>query len=462
MSSIIPGRTLTAGILQAAIDDAATRAVAAIAPPPPATVAGAAVPRRLIATQQLNGNNSSWSADSHSDDQTFHEIRTVIGRPGWYRLRFFRDKATGTCTVAGALIAATASAASPINPVDEAGAAATWFPVTFNSAGVPVSLLDQLTTALTTSVTPVLTRQLNAPPLNAASYAGEDVADWRKQNGITYSDWIHVPPFRRTDGGSHGLIMIRVKFTGDVRPAYAVGVGYDDVAAGRFVKSYVNAGDCVTTPGAFTSTTRQTLALGLALEYIPETPVIQVALTGDSTQAPVLSHVAHACIQLSTASLPIEWCTTAKGGLSAPEYADTFRAIQNTVNPSIMFLEMWSPNAGKTLSTTELGWAKNMQIAADVMAAGGVPVLMTPPPCPGRLSNASEEAVRLLIRDRCLRARDAGMRVMDLDGLMSAGGSPVATIKPEYSTDGIHPTPEGQVLIAANATVPMLRSILNI
>lgn len=461
MTGIIPRRTLTAAILNTAIQDEIARQLAVIVTPPAAEVEATA-PRRLIATQQINGNDSVWTSDVHSDDQTFHELRTVLGAPGWYRLRFFRDKTTDTCTVAGALIAATASAASPINPVDEAGAAAPWYPVTFNNAGAPVSLLDQLTTALTTEVTPVLTRQLNGPPLNAASFAESVEAYFRKQNGVTWSDWIHVPPYRRTDGGAHGLIMIRVKFTGDVRPGRAVGTTYDDVGNGRFVKSYVNAGDCVTTPGAFVSTTRSTLAIGLAVEYIPETPVIQVGLTGDSTQAPVLSHVAHACLELSTAAMPLEWCTTAKGGLSAAEYADTFRVVQRAVNPSIMFLEMWSPNAGSGLEATELGWAKNMQIAADVLAAGGVPVLMTPPPCPGRLTTAGQEAIRLMIRDRCLRARDAGMRVMDLDGLMSAGGSPVATIKPEYSTDGIHPTDEGQILIAVNATIPMLRSILNI
>jgi hypothetical protein len=218
----------------------------------------------------------------------------------------------------------------------------------------------------------------------------------------------------------------------------------------------------VATPGSFVSTSQATISAGLTIQYIPQSPSIQIASTGDSTMTPSLNHVALSAFQLSSTAMPIEYCSTAKGGLSAVEYADQFRQLQPAVDPSIMFLEMWSPNGGAGLAAAELGWAMNMQIAADVLRAGGVPVLIAPYPCPGRITTAAQEAVRLSIVARCLAARDAGMRVMDLNALMSAGESPVATIKPAYSTDGVHPTLDGHELIAAQATVPMLRSILNI
>lgn len=460
--TLYPKQRLTAAKAQSAIDAAVAAAMAGYAPPtPPPSNTVSAAPRRLLLTQRSAGfrglDNPGVSAD-----QTFHDVRTLPGgASGWIRLVFFYDIIGGSCTIDGAIAAQSASIASPINPVDEAGAPAAWGQFTFNNAGLDVSLRDQLQLAYTTAITPVTSRAMIQPPLNASAVGG-DFAGYSKQNGNTFSDWLHLPPYRRTDGGAFNLLMTRVKFSGTLSAAVALNSTFDAAAYGRFVRSYLNAGDCVTTPGNFVSTTRATLAAGIGVQYIPQKPSIQVASTGDSTITPALNHIALACFQLSSATLPIEYCSTAKGGLSASDYADQFRALQPSVEPSIMFLEMWSPNAGKNLAEAELGWAKNMQIAADVMRAGGVPVLMAPFPCPGRITTAGEEAVRLSIVARCLSARDAGMRVMDLNALMSAGGSPVATIKPEYSTDGVHPSDDGQDLIAAQATVPMIRSILNI
>lgn len=458
--TVYPKQRLTAAKFQGAVDAAVAAAMAEYAPPTPVEGASTA-PRRLVLTQRPTGFRG-WDTPGVSDDQTFAEIRTILGSSGWFRLGFFYDIQDGECAIAGALMAQSASEASPINPVDEAGAPAPWVTVTFNNGGADVSLSQQLETAYTTAVSPVTTIDLNTPALNASEAITEGLVVYTKQNGVTWSDWMRVPPYRRTDGGAFNLLLTRVKFTGTVSAALALSAAYDAEANGRFSRAYINAGDCVTTPGNFVSTTRATLAAGLTVQYLPQSPSIQVAVTGDSTLATVVNHIALACLQLSTTTVPIEFCSTAKGGLSASEYADMFRSILPAVNPSIMFIETWSPNAGKNLAEAELGWAKNMQIAADVMKAGGVPVLMAPFPCPDRITTAGEEAVRLNIVARCLAARTAGMRVMDLNALMSAGETPVATIKPEYSTDGVHPTQDGQALIAAQATVPMLRSILNI
>lgn len=459
MTFIIPGRILTAAGLNAAIEEAVAAAVADSGggTATPTTI----VPRRLVATQGAQAFYSWFDDPPPTDNQTFHDLRTTIGASGWVRHILFRDRSGGACSVAGMLIAQTASEASPINPVDEAGAAVSWIPVTFNNGGADISLLDQLHTHLTTSVTPVYTLAMNAPPLNSVAFGGSVPAEYRKVNGWTFTDWMHAAPYRRTDSGSLPLLMTRTKFSGDVTLGSAIGTTYDAAANGRFVKSYVNAGDCITTPANFVSTVRTTKAAGLFLQYIPQSPVVQVCVTGDSTLNPVLNHISLACFELSTAGVPIEFCSTAKGGLAAAEYADQFRPLLRTINPSIMFLETWSPNAGTSLSSTELGWAKNMQIAADVLAAGGVPVLMTPFPCPGRITTTAQEAIRLMIRDRCFAAQAAGMKVLDLDGLMSAGGS-IAAIKPEYSGDGVHPTEDGQELMKELLTKPFLEELLGL
>lgn len=421
----------------------------------PGPAATPETPRRFLATQRPVGYYSWWTEDT-SDAQTFGELRTLVGASGWVRLGFSYDRTNGPCSIAAAKMAQTSVEAIPPNPVDQFGNAVAWSDVTFNNGGADVSLADQLMAAIDSSASPVTTLVLPAPPENATPWA--ETPNHRKQPGFVWSDWIYVPPQRRTDGGAYNLLWTLVKFTGTVAVYRATGPTYG--TTGRFIRSYIETGDAVTDPTDFASTTLSVKSAGLTVQYVPQSPVVQVFHTGDSTEAAVLNHVSLAVLALSTAAIPIEYCSTATGGLSAQEYAEKLRPVLAGSQASIVFLRVWSPNAGTSWTASQRGWAEVMQLALDVKAAGGVPVLMTPYPNPGRITTANQEAIRLEMVRRCRDAAVAGVRVLDLDELMSDNASPVAGILPGYSDDGTHPTQDGLELMSELATRPLLADLI--
>lgn len=418
-------------------------------------------PRRFLATNRPQGGYSWWTADT-SAAQTFGEIRTLLGASGWVRIGFNYDltAALGGCSVSLAKVAQSSTYAVPFAPVDRYGAAASWTTLTFNNGGLDITLQEQLAAEIDSGDSPVTTIALNHPPVNATAWAG--TPNHRKQPGVTWSDWMHVPPHRRTDGGAFNLLMTLVKFSGAVAISRALGDAYDVGAAGRFVHSFSQAGDAVTDPTTFTATTRGVDAIWMTVQYVPQFPVTQVITTGDSTENPVLQHVSMSVYDLSTTEHPIEFCNTAAGGLSTAEYAQKLRPILRASQSSVAFLRMWSPNAGASLSLSERGWAEMMQIADEVKKSGGTPVLMTPYPNPGRITTLAQEQIRLEMVRRCRDAADTGVRVLDLDALMSDGATPVAGFLPGYSDDGTHPTQTGQVLMKDLATKPLLADILGL
>lgn len=450
------GQVLTAQRLTEAID---ARIAAAGGSGGGGTTTSAVLPKSYRLTARPTGWYSWWDTDT-SDAQTFGEIRTLQGRGAWFRLGFSYDRTDGSCAVAAAKIAQTATFAVPPNPVDYDGNPAAWADVTFNNGGLDVSLEAQLLAAVDSNAAPVTTLNLVGPPLNSGTWAGE--ANYGKLPGLVWSDWIHCPPQGNpTNFAAGSLLWTLVKFTGTVAIYRALGETFDALTSGaRYHRSYVQSGDAVTDPTDFLSSTRSTKSAGLTIQYYSHKPAVQVFHTGDSTEQPVNNHVALSVLALSTAARPIEYCGTGTGGLSAAEFAEKLRPVIAGSYRSIVFLRMWSPNAGTNREISERGWAENMQIATDVLAAGGVPVLMTPYPNPGRITTAAQEAIRL---DMVRRVRDAGAsgaRVLDLDALMSDNASPIANIIAPYSDDGTHPTTDGQILMASLATTPLLTDIL--
>lgn len=418
-------------------------------------------PRRFLATQRPQGGYSWWTSET-DDNQTFGEIRTLLGASGWIRLGFSYDLVAGLggCSISSVKLAQSSTYAVPFAPVDRYGVAAPWVTATFNNGGAAVSLQQQLTTAISASPSPVTSIAMNGPPLNATDWS--DTPNHRKQPGVTWTDWMHVPPHRRTDGGEFNLLLILAKFSGAVAISRALGAGYDAGAAGRFVHSFTQAGDAVTDPTDFVATVQGVNGLWVTVQYMPQFPVTQVITSGDSTENPVLQHVSLSVFDLSTPEHPIEFCNTAAGGLSASEYAEKLRPILAAAEATVSFHRMWSPNAGTSLSASERGWAENLQLAHEVQRLGGTPVLMTPYPNPGRITTLAQEQIRLEMVQRCRDAAATGFRVLDLDALMSDGVTPVAGILPGYSGDGTHPTAEGQVLMKDNATKPLLADILGL
>ena len=457
------GQVLTPERLTAEIERVVDIAIADFVPPTPTTPDVTEAPKVGVLTQQPQGRLGWWTEDytSTSDDVTLHDTRTLLAPAAWVRLGFSYDRPAGSaCTITGAIVAQTSKASPVTSPVDESGAAVPWTTVTFNNGGADVSLIDQINSRLASTPSPVTSFALRNPPSNANAWSGVG-ADYRKENYVDWSDWIQVRPFLRTDGGALPLLMSRVKYDGDVSFAKAMGAAYDSLY-GKFIKSYVNAGDCVTTPENFSSTVRSEYAANVTVQYIPATPGFQVLSEGDSNEQPYDNHVAQAVAELSTAATPIEFASFAKGGNSVVQYTGSLLLALSAIRPSVIFVKAYSP-AGTSEDDVERGWAWSLALIERARAAGAVPVVMTGDPSPFIIGSDTvweERRTRINARVRALAA--TGVRVLDIDAFVSDNATPVAAFLPGYSNDGLHRNSACHAAIKTQLTVPLLREILGI
>ena len=458
MTLLQDGMVLTAGRMTEEIGRQVAAAIADLVPSAPAAGGGASLTRH-VATNRITGM-FGYAVGDITVDQTYHHVRTLESAPAWVRFVWPYDK-DDTCTIVGALVAPTASVASPLAPVDSTGSPVSWTTVTFNNGGDPLTLAEQLALEDEQAGADVTTIALNVPPLNGIEWPSSDRF---KDHGHLYSDWIPVAHYPRTDTvGAPPAIMDRVYFSGAPSASQAVSASWHAAAGSRLCRTYVNAGDCITDPTDFVSTSVNTSLLGTPIvQYITASPTITVAVVGDSTQAVQLNHVSKAVLALSSAAQPIEVAVWATGGYQAEAYCGNMRRCLAATQPAVVFIEMRSPNGNLNLADMESDWQVGMQLAEAVKAYGGVPVLMTPLPCPARATTAAHEESLRTISTRCRAAEAAGARILDLDAYYTNGATPIAGFRTGTSDDGLHPNQAGQDACAVDITIPLLRDILGL
>ena len=163
------GMVLTASRLAAEIERQVDAAVADIVPPEP--VAGvSAVQGQNVSTTRWSarfGYSTAQASGEAADTQTWHHTQTTEVPPSWVRMVWPYDQ-LDTCTIAGAIIAPSASVTSPINPVDGEGDPVSWTTVTFNNGGLPLTLAAQLDAEDDQAGADVTTRVLFQPPINGS------------------------------------------------------------------------------------------------------------------------------------------------------------------------------------------------------------------------------------------------------------------------------------------------------
>lgn len=456
MSLLEDGQVLTADRLTNEIDRQVTAAVATITPPTPAT--GASLVKRVSMATVRPTARFGYAAGDVVDTQTWHHTRTTETPPSFVRLVWPYDQLT-TCTITGAIIAPSASVVDPINPVDTLGAPVSWIPVTFNNAGLPLTLKQQLDAEDDQVGADDTIQVLTQPPVNGSVWPN---GTRLKSQRYTYSDWIPIKSLARTDvPGGFPVIMDRVKFTGAISVQTELSDADHANLGGRQLRAYANTGDCVTTPASFVSTTK-TLAATPMMEYITAHPTVTIAVAGDSTQTPPANHVSLAVYELSSTSFPIEFLAGGTGGFDAEAYCGNMRRQAQYQQPSIVFIQMRSANGIASVADTESDWAISMALVQTVKEYGGIPVLMTPLPCPARITTEAVELSRLDIVARCLAAETAGAYVLDLDDYYSDDATPIAGFASGLSDDGIHPTAAAQALCATELTIPFLRNLLGL
>jgi hypothetical protein len=447
--------TLTLTRLTAEIDRRIALAIAGLAPAEP--VAGSDAPPRQHLSAYRPSARFGLAGGDAVDTQTWHHVVTTETPPAWVRLVWPYDRPED-CDISGYIVAPSASVVDPLNPVDGDGDPVAWITGTTNNAGLPLTLAEQLAAEGDQVGADDTTGTLFRPPVNGSVWP--DI-DQMKSQKYFYGDWLPVKSLPRTDvPGGFPVIMHRVKFSGVVSLQQEVSDADHALMGGRLFRAYANAGDCVTTPASFVSTTKTAGATPI-IQYITAHKPTLIAVSSDSTHATPGNHVALSAYALSTVDNPVEFLAGGTGGFDAEAYCGNMLRLVPHLKPAVVFIEMRSANGIASVADTEADWTISMVLAEAVSAYGGVPVLMTPLPCPTRITTAEVEASRLDVVARCLAAESAGARVLDLNGYFTDGATPIAGFR-FGSDDGIHLTPAGQSTCASELTTPFLRTLLGI
>jgi len=376
----------------------------------------------------------------------------------------YATNGTGACTVKGS-VAASASLNNGINPLDESGGAVTAVAVTFNNGGVDLSLWEQYHRIPQPAA--VTSLALNPVPAGATLFATISDGLGYEEEVKTYSDWIPLRSFTRTDGGTLPLLMVRTYMTGSPRPGTSgPSTGWETAARGRILRCFVNAGDCVATPASFTSTTVQGECVPTEVRFMTRARGLTIAVAGDSCLQGITSNagannfVFQAATALSTATLPIEVLNLGKTSMSYPGWFWNIEDSVTVSKPQIVVIQGGSRNGGGYVSAAaaEAVWQHVMALMARVRAYGGVPILMTP--WPDSSETAPTDLNRLILVANCLQAGLGGTPVIDANAMVGVAGTPM-TLNAAYSSDGVHLTDAGHAYLAT-ALTPILQQILGL
>ena len=312
--------------------------------------------------------------------------------------------------------------------------------------------------------------------LPAVPGAAPGGVSWRPE--LAFSDWIAVRSLLRDDGGPGRLLHIRA--------LVAQGAIWRGPGAGPYNQTQPN-------PAPFTGRTYQTFFQagdraenGRDLRILPEQqgagaiytvqwrtrqPGATVQMVGDSIGQGVGSANGYAgfallaCAQVSGETRPVHFLQSAVSGETSPNYLRAARHDLRHGPIAIACIQTWSGNdvtasmsPALARAAADAAWHGALDYADSVRRAGGVPIFLSAVPQPARCPTAPLEAARLTSVERCHALAARGEFVLDLNGILGNGASPV-DYRPEFLTDHFHPSDAGQRAVASRLA-PMLRAIV--
>lgn len=287
----------------------------------------------------------------------------------------------------------------------------------------------------------------------------------------TLSDIIPLSSIPRTDGGTKPLLVVRA-YMGTSGDLPVVGNGTDDFTNwaartnGRRWVMRQMAGDGVTTPTAFTSTTNVSQSPIIGVRYWSRGRVVNVMTVGDSISDGRGTYIGEGfgglvADRLTSDALAVEYSNCGWSGQATSVFGE--RAIDilfSDIKPDVLIFPNSSPNNESAL--TDAGFAASDAMYQRVLAACAradvAPVLWTMIPTdPAIHAWGAADSKRVAANARALALRDRGVLVADtatpLSGPIVAGqvGLPAA-----LAPDGIHPGDDGNILMA-DALTPLVR-----
>jgi len=417
-----------------------------------------AAPAQTTIRRRTIMTTSPWNISSNAGTDTvpttYHSALTMetCGFDA-VRLIFAVDNAAGApfgTIIQNCAVAVSAVPNDYLNPLDPTGAAAAWVPVTFNNAGAPKHWETQTFAPGTGTRTVTL---IPAPTVSTVDGSAQD-----SLNGYTYSDWIPISSYNRTDaGGRWPILMTRCYATGPggtgaprsrVIPQIATQFGNN--VGDRFWNMYSQPGDFVTSwagyaPGAATGNT-----ILVAIQYYSRARGLTIMAIGDSIVGGTggtggIAWGARSCFALSTPTFPVSYFLAPSGvgvGVSPAAWVTNAENVIDALQPQAVLGLTMSRNWTINRTNVDLLWQRFMQMGMRMERLGGMLVYVAPVPCPGTYTSTTEP-LRKDIISRVAQCSSGAQLTFDPNIGMSQGLTPVDSYIPYYTADQIHPNDRG-------------------
>ncbi|EHL99398.1 GDSL-like protein [Acetobacteraceae bacterium AT-5844] len=398
-------------------------------------VSNRAKPGLIRSRRPLNRGLTAISAN-----QTVHTTWCLEDDFDLVRLVFENDTAT-PYTVTKALVAPSASPneAGGHQPIDAAGSAVSWVPVTFDGLGADLGPRPTPGSVLTVTVPGIGANQVK-------SYA--------------CSDWIRISsllPAPANPSQQLRYAMTRSFYSGAARGQRWAGLDTavsSPYSLGRIGRGLLGAGDA--TSGAFPTAISTGWSVPAILQYYSRSRGATIVNLGDSISqgtgsvgdAVGWAHLA--CGQLSKAGRPVSLCNAGWGGQSSLNFYLRGRQEVDISRPSVMPIAVFSPNDGTpTQASVNASFSRAIDLADYAISLGVVPIFLTPIPWVSLTAETDALRLQLVTRLRAM-ASSGSILVLDMDAIVSDGATP-ARIQPEYDADGTHLSDAGQRAVAREA-----------
>lgn len=284
------------------------------------------------------------------------------------------------------------------------------------------------------------------------------------QPNYLLGDWVYLPSVTRTDGGV-GAVVCFDAYVSTSGTLSILGNNTNDVYTGwatRSSRKFLfrhNAGDCVTTPANFVSTTNRNQSIFAGLQYIANGRVITVMGVGDSITDGRGSIIGEgfgvpACEALSRVTGTVyEWANAGYAGALSATYANYIATLTTAgIKPDIVVMANGSPNDNGSTITDANITSSQQSLAKMLLACRDnlyLPVLWTylptnPAVKPYQATDAKRVAYHTLTRQRQNHV------VLDFAAALSGvtDGNGQVNMLAGTTTDNIHPNDTGNAIMS--------------
>ena len=381
-----------------------------------------------IGTRIFGGRMGTFD---NTTQQTFHVVLTTAQHFDAVRL-IFANGTTSTATVGVAKVSPLSDLSTAANQNNSGG---TWTSVTFAGGSATGTI----------------------PAAGGASF----------RRSFLLSDWISVSSLDRVDGGTFPAIAVRAYIStsgtiGVLGNGTDIFTNWDTNPSGRVHIMRNQAGDQVTAPGGFSSTTNTSQSPIVGIQYAARGRVITVMGIGDSITEGRGTYKGEgfgmpACAAISDINgVAVEWSNCGWSGASPSQIMALGVDTLQYFSPDIFVLPNGSPNVSAApITASGITSSRQMlyRLLAECQIKGVRPLIWTWLPTNDTVKawNSSDSLRRAWNDDTRRLATQRGLLVLDADAVLAGvdNGAGQIQMLAGSSSDGVHPNDTGNALLAA-------------